>query len=198
MTRIQRIKADKIRKRSASIRPISVLLTHIIEMKSALTAVRTNGCRSDDRFEKVEAVDAALHLRRISAVAFQRAVNRADRAAEAGVVDDATVRWLSSRTALRHPVPERSSPGDSRILLHQVRVGPEVKTERHAGAAIVEIPTQLDWTAAIVALAGSANATRSGAARTVEAASVCVDVNQTAGFVREVRDRRSGFASAHC
>src|SRR5262245_30590661 len=166
-------------------------------MKSSLTAVRTNRSSSDDRFEQVEAVDAALHLRRVAAVAFQRAVDRADRAAEAGVVDDATVRWLSSRAALSHPVPQRCSPGDRRILLHQVRVGPEVKPERHAGAAIVEIPAQLDRTAAVVALARRANAARRGTVRTVEATSDFSDVNQAAGFVREIRERRGGFASAH-
>src|SRR5262245_33236070 len=122
-------------------------------MKSSLTAVRTNRSSSDDRFEQVEAVDAALHLRRVAAVAFQRAVDRADCAAEAGVVDDATVRRLSSRAALRHPIPKGRSPGDCRVLLHQIRVGPKVQPERHAGAAIVEIPAQLDRSATVVTLA---------------------------------------------
>src|SRR5262249_14856475 len=95
------------------------------------------------------------------------------------------------------PVPQRRSPGDGRILLHQVRVAPEVEPERHASAAIVEIPAQLDRAAAIVTLSRRANATRCGAARTVEATIDFGNVKQTACFVREVRERRSGFASAH-
>lgn len=79
--------------------------------------------------------------------------SRADRAAEASVIDDATMRGLSSWAVLRHPIPQCGPPHDRRVLLHLVRVGPEVQPERLAGAAIIEIPAQLDGTAAIVTLA---------------------------------------------
>ena len=91
-----------------------------------LAAVWTYRSSAEDCLEKVEAVDAALHLSGIAAVAFKRAVDGADRAAEAGIIDDATMGWLSSRAALRHPVPHSRSPGNRWILFHQIRICPEI------------------------------------------------------------------------
>lgn len=164
---------------------------------STSAAVRTDRDGANERFEQVEEVDAALYLCGIAAVAFQRTVDRSDRAAKAPIVDDATMRGLSVRTALRHPVPQGGSPGDRRILLHLVRICPQVKPERLTRTAVVEVPAQLDWTTAIITLPRGTNAAGRRAVGTIEAASDFSDVNQPARFVREVRERRGGFAPAH-
>ena len=165
--------------------------------ESTSAAVRAHRGGANERFEQVEEVNAALYLGGIAAVALQRTIDRSDRTAKAPIVDDTTMRGFNVRTALGHPVPQGCSPGDRRILLHLVRVRPQVKTERLAGTAVVEVPAQLDRTSAIITLTWGTNAAGRRAVGTIEAASDFGDMNQPACFVREVRERRSGFASAH-
>src|SRR5262249_42572634 len=95
-----------------------------------------------------------------------------------------------------HRVPNSAHGRESRAASATARAQPE-KPERHGGAAIIEIPAQLDGAAAVVVLSRRANAARSSAVGAIEAAGDFGDVNQTARFVRKVRERGGGLAPAH-
>src|SRR5690606_28427690 len=137
-----------------------------------------------------------LDLGGVAAVALDRAVDRADRLAEARAGDDRLVAGHRARAGLRVPEPQPRLPRDRRVLLDEVRVVEQADADAVPGRIVVVVPAQLDRSLAVVRALTRGAAVRLGGVAVVRVVRGVdlLDVDQAARLVVDVREERGSLA----
>src|SRR5262249_51995497 len=133
-----------------------------------------------------------LHIADVGAAALEVTVDRADRLAETGAAHDGLMARHASGARVLHPEPERCLPRGDLVLREELWVGLEREPERRARRTVVEVPAQLQRTAAEVLLA---RRTRASCARRAEVVfGNLVDEHEPSRFVSDVREKCRRFS----